>query len=304
MTKLALHMDDNNSPSWAFVDASYNTSIFPLPVGIDINVTDDLTGLDFVVIKKGDPAISSDYMPAPPSAPSPVLSISNEYFQTGDDVEFIFSAINFTNIIGFQETFEWDPDLLELEEVIDFQGNNILEEFLTNSDFVENGLLPHLLFSQTLDTLGYVDGSPLLTLKFKALADAPTAQIEILKFSDQLTPRQIVWQNPADDELYILEGEYVNGETTTSIVTTPEGLESFQIFPNPVDDKINVKALLQNSEDFEITIVNVLGQQVFSKNFDQKELLLEIGFSEFPGGTYFLSLKTADGIQTESFVKK
>ena len=78
----------------------------------------------------------------------------------------------------------------------------------------------------------------------------------------------------------------------------------FQIFPNPVEDNINVKALLRNVEDFEISIVNVLGQQVFSKNFDQKELLLEIDFSKYPAGTYFLSLKTADGIQTESFVKK
>ncbi|MFK8006034.1 MAG: T9SS type A sorting domain-containing protein [Saprospiraceae bacterium] len=304
MTKLALHIDDNNLPTWTFVDANYNSFVFPLPIGIDVNVTDNLTGLDFVAIKKGDPAISSDYMPAPASAPSPVLSISNEYFQIGDDVEFIFSALNFTNIIGFQETFEWDANLLELEEVIDFQGNNILEDLLTNSDLVENGFLPHLFYNQTLDSLGYVDGSPLMTLKFKALADAPIAQTEVLKFSDQFTPRQIVWENPDDNELYILEGEYVNGETTTSIVSAPEGLEVFQVFPNPVEDNFYVKALLQNAEDVEISIVNVLGQPVFSKKINEKELLLEIDFSEFSDGTYFLSLRTADGIQTESFVKK
>ena len=107
----------------------------------------------------------------------------------------------------------------------------------------------------------------------------------------------------ADNELYIVDGEYMNGEGTTGIVNSPSALESFQIFPNPVVDNLHVKALLQDAEDYEISIVNVLGQKVFSKNFDQKELLLEIDFEEFPGGTYFLSLKTADGIRTESFVK-
>ncbi len=62
--------------------------------------------------------------------------------------------------------------------------------------------------------------------------------------------------------------------------------------------------MLKKATGFEISIVNVLGQKVYSENFDQKELLLNIGFGEFPAGTYFLSLKTADGIQTESFVKK
>jgi len=62
--------------------------------------------------------------------------------------------------------------------------------------------------------------------------------------------------------------------------------------------------LLQNAEDYEISIVNVLGQQVFAEKINQEELHMSIDLRAFPAGTYFLSLKTADGIQTESFVKK
>ena len=104
--------------------------------------------------------------------------------------------------------------------------------------------------------------------------------------------------------LFIVEGEYLNGEGTTSIVNAPSWMESFEVFPNPTENKIYVKALFQSEGDYEILIVNLLGQKVYAEKFAQKELYLNIGFEEFPAGTYFLSLKAADGIQTESFVKK
>ena len=297
---LVLHIDDGVPNIWKCLDADYDFSMpnsNPGAISI-LNIMNNIIDADFIAIKRGDIAIDSDHMPAPASAPAPIFTISNEMFQSGDDVLFEITIENFLDIVGFQQTFKWDPAILEFETISTSAAQGVSAEVSTLE--LSQGLLPSLV---VLPPSNLPDGGLILTLKFKALSDVSTPT-EVLSFTEEIIPLQVVWQNPLDNELFIVGSEYVNGEGITGITNAPSGLESFQFFPNPVEDKLNVKALLQNAEDFEISIVNVLGQNVFSKFFDQKELSLEISFGEFPAGTYFLSLKTANGIQTESFVKK
>jgi len=296
--ELALRMDVTMQDTWLGLDEDYviGVPITSPPTSINVIATDTITDVDFIAIKRGDPAISSDYMPAPPTAPSPIFTISNETFQVGDDVQFEVTVENFSNILGFQQTFKWDPSILEFQSVDGISEFNID----VNDAEIAQGLLPTL---SLLNNPQIQDGDVIRTLNFKALANIPSLT-EVLFFSDEITARQVVWEDPSNNELFIVEGEYMNGEGTTGIVNAPAGLESFQIFPNPVEDDILVKALLQNAEDYEISIVNVLGQQVFAEKINQEELHMSIDLRAFPAGTYFLSLKTADGIQTESFVKK
>ena len=299
MTQLALRIENNIDYDWIIVDEDHvfdmSLPFSDIPTTINIDVTDSITDVDFIAIKSGDPAISSDYFPAPPNAPSPTFTISNEMFQAGDDVQFDVTVDDFSNIAGFQQTFKWDPNILEYESVSSSTGLDIL----VNDTELSQGLLPSLTLMNfnNLD-----DGEVAFTLHFKALADISNS-MEVLSFSDDITARQVVWANPTDQELFIVEGEYINGEGSTGIGTEPSALESFEISPNPIGEILNVKALLQDAENFEINVTNVLGQNVYSEIFSQKELLLHIDFSKIPSGTYFLSLKTADGIRTESFVK-
>ncbi len=295
--QLALKIDSGTPEDWKFVDADLIiTNPLSAQSYISLNVTDTITDADFIAIKSGDPAISSDYIPAPPEAPSPIFTISNEAFQVNDDVQFEVTVEDFSDIVGFQQTFKWDPSVLEFQSADGVLGIDIE----VNDAEIAQGLLPSLSGS-IMNQMQ--DGAVIMTLNFKALADV-SSPVEVLSFSDEITQRQVVWQNPVDVELFIVDAEYINGEGTTGIANAPKSLESFQIFPNPVEDDLNVKALLRNAGDFEILIVNVLGQKIYAEKFAQKELFLNIGFGEFPTGTYFLSLTTADGIQTESFVKK
>ncbi len=295
--QLALRKDVTINDHWVCLDANqvFASPFISAPTTINVNATDTITDIDFIAIKRGDPAISSDYVPAPAEAPSPIFFISNETFQAGDEVEFEVTVEDFSNIIGFQQTFKWDANVLSFESVEGFSEVN----FEWNGDLVDQGLLPTL---STRNDAPIQNGEAVMKLNFTALANISNP-IEVVSFSDDIIQKQVVWQNPADFELFIVDGEYKNGEATTRVANTPVGLESFQISPNPVEESFNVKALLQNAEDFEISIVNILGQNVFSRNFDQKELLLEIDCNEFSAGTYFLSLITADGIHTESFIK-
>ena len=290
VTQLALHEDANNITSnFDFFDTNSGSTV------VDINVTNDLTDINFNAVKTADVAISSDYMPAPSSAPSPVLTISDESFQAGDDVEFEITVEDFSDIMGIQQTFKWNPAILEYQSISTAQDATVE----INTEELDSGFLPSMIFP---NSSVFANGETLLTLHFKALANLSTPT-SVLEFSDELTPRQIVWKDASDQNLYIIGGTYINGESTTG-VSTPSALETFEIFPNPIENSINVKALLKNTADYEISIVNLLGQNVYLKKFEQKDLLLNIELGEFPAGTYFLSLKTAEGIRTESFVKK
>lgn len=297
--KLALRIDDAGiQDNWLCIDADYvfGTPLVSGSTSISVNITDTLTDVDFVGVKRGDPAISSDYMPAPVGAPTPTFFISNESFQTGDEVEFEVTVEDFSNIIGFQQTFKWDPNVLSFESIDGFSGTSVE----LNNDLINQGLLPTV---SVRNDSPIQDGEVLIKLNFTALSDVSNP-LEVVSFSDDIIQKQVVWKNPIGIDLFILDGEYKYGEATTKIINAPSGLESFQILPNPVEENFHVKVLLIDKEDFEISILNVLGQNVFSKTFDQKELFLEVGFSEFPAGNYFLRLKTADGIHTESFIKK
>ena len=58
-------------------------------------------------------------------------------------MEYEVTVEDFSNIIGFQHTFKWDPDVLTFESAEGFSGVNVE----LNDDFVNQGLLPTLSMS-------------------------------------------------------------------------------------------------------------------------------------------------------------
>ena len=196
--ELALRINNNNiQNNWIFIEADYvfsNPFVFPLGY-IEVNATDTITDADFITIKRGDPAISSDYMPAPTNAPSPIFTISNEAFQVGDDVQFEVTVEDFSNILGFQQTFKWDQSVLEFQSTAGASGINVN----VNDGEIAQGLLPTLAL-MNLDAVE--DGEAVMTITFKALVDVPNPT-EILSFTDEITARQVVWENPVNNDLFI-----------------------------------------------------------------------------------------------------
>jgi len=83
-----------------------------------MTANDTIIDVDFVAVKRGDPAISSDYMPAPTTASTPIFMIINESFQVGEEVQFEVTVEDFSDIVGFQQTFKWDPSILEFQNLI------------------------------------------------------------------------------------------------------------------------------------------------------------------------------------------
>jgi len=288
---LALRKDDGVAPNWRFL-----SSANPLMTSFEIVVNDNLNNVDFTAIKRGDPAIASDHMPAPPNAPTPIFTIAEQEFETGDPVKIEVTVDNLTDIGGMQSTFSWDPTLLEFESISGFQDLAIQ----TNTDSINQGKLSIL----TAELGNINSGVILFTLNFTAIADAPIAD-NYVKMTDEMIPRQVVWGNPGTTDLFIVEGEYIGSEVQAVAVNSlPEELASFDVFPNPVSEMLNVNVLLKEKTAFDISIVNVLGQVIFTKQFEVEELNEMVDVSGLVGGSYFLSLRTERGVVTEVFVKE
>ena len=291
IVRLATKEDDGNDPNWQFFNSNDPfTSLF------GITVTNNLENINFTAVKKGDVAISSDHIPAPPIAPTPIFAITQNEFEAGDLVKIEVNVDNLENIQGVQSTFSWDPSLLEFESI---SGQQHLQ-IISNLDFISQGQLPAL----TINNLDFIQGETLFTLEFIALADSPNLDNHV-KMTDEIIPRQAVWENPATNELFIVDGEYIENEVQpVSVNSIPSELVKFNIYPNPVDKYLNVNVLLKEITEFEISIVNVLGQLVFLNKFKTDELSDEVDLSNLRGGIYFLNLRTERGVVTEMFIKK
>lgn len=95
--------------------------------------------------------------------------------------------------------------------------------------------------------------------------------------------------------------------TITSTTETIPGLNSVALFPNPVDDQLNV-AIEWDLPRFETTarITNAQGRllEVFRLPIDQGLNVKTITADQWPAGTYFLQIDLGANVLTRPFIKK
>ncbi len=74
-------------------------------------------------------------------------------------------------------------------------------------------------------------------------------------------------------------------------------IEGFEMYPNPSDDVLNIKA---DSPIDQVYIYNVYGQEVLQMNLPQSQ----IDISALKPGTYFVKVQVGDTTQTNKLIKK
>ncbi|MEM6967303.1 MAG: T9SS type A sorting domain-containing protein [Bacteroidota bacterium] len=293
---LRLPMSQSANENWKFCSMTPDCLV---PV-INPAANDNLV-LDFIGIKVGDPAVSADYVPAPPTAPSPIFATSAVSFQAGDEVEVKVTVADFKNIAGLQNSFSWDANLLDFQSI-----ESPVFQIESNLSMAPNGVMGvhALIFDTNIAGSGSLsDGEVLFTLKFDALAAAPSLE-QYVDITDDLIPIQTVWENPTDNELFLLQGQYITGEIPTSIYDPIAGLNQFEIFPNPVPQTLNINAAFENVQRGEVHVVDVLGRVLYTEAFNQEALNIEIDMSSFSSGNYFVSLRTAEGVASKLIFKE
>ncbi len=83
-------------------------------------------------------------------------------------------------------------------------------------------------------------------------------------------------------------------EDITSVETI-ETLTNLEVYPNPTRSLINIEATFTTFEVVEIHLMNVVGQNVWTKNVDGNSLIETIEVTAFPAGTYLLKIGTDTG---------
>lgn len=81
---------------------------------------------------------------------------------------------------------------------------------------------------------------------------------------------------------------------------------TLKVYPNPVENTLNVSLTMKKSQTVTFSIVNALGQEVLvsQKDLTGGEQTIDLNASQLAAGMYILNIKTAEGNTQQKFLKK
>lgn len=104
----------------------------------------------------------------------------------------------------------------------------------------------------------------------------------------------------------ILKLDGINNWYPINLVGFNEITESkteFSFYPNPTNNLITISYDLSNSNDAQITITNIRGQEIKQIDLGNvKTGKLDLNCEEYSSGVYFISLKTGSGVLTKKLI--
>ena len=82
-------------------------------------------------------------------------------------------------------------------------------------------------------------------------------------------------------------------------------VSNLQIAPNPFHQQLNIQLSLEQAQDLTIEISNLLGQLVFSQNWETTigENQVTLPLPSLEAGTYLLHLKSDEGVISRKIIK-
>jgi hypothetical protein len=102
---------------------------------------------------------------------------------------------------------------------------------------------------------------------------------------------------------------YVNFEVNDTYVTKIEDVlngASLKVFPNPVDENMNIQIEIRQNTNLNISVNNLLGKTIFTENKDLQEGIqtMNINLKNLPAGIYFLNLSDGQEIISHKIMKR
>lgn len=115
-----------------------------------------------------------------------------------------------------------------------------------------------------------------------------------------------VWYTGSRWAIYIEDGATAMPENITfdvmildpSLSTTDVNVDDFSLYPNPVQDQLNIST---KETITAVSIYNILGQEVIA--FDGDDVQKNINVSELSSGTYIVKIQVGDAASSRKFIK-
>lgn len=79
---------------------------------------------------------------------------------------------------------------------------------------------------------------------------------------------------------------------------------SFSLFPNPVENQLQIQLGTLLSENAKIQLFNSLGKPIAEYGMEPNQLLQNIPVEQLNAGLYFIQVKTSKGATTKKFIKQ
>lgn len=286
-----VNVDDLVNSTDALIMLSYDVGT-PLPQVFldritygfgDVNFSGETNSTDALIVLSYDVGIPVPYPvgelfcpPAPTLAP--LLSAAKLPARKGEEIIASSHPVNEKTVVGniidipllidmsqtseklgsFTATLEWDPAVLQL---VSYTGGSAegFETPVVNDQEVANGKLT----VANANPYGAAGVANILNLQFKAIGEPGSITSVAANFSALAA---------ATTFTVLLPYLNVSGETI-KLIAEAEQLQTYQIdnFPNPFNPSTTISYRLPQAAEVELTIYNVLGQQVRALVKGQRE---------------------------------
>ena len=79
-----------------------------------------------------------------------------------------------------------------------------------------------------------------------------------------------------------------------------------KMYPNPASESVNVTFSAENAENGVVSVMNLMGQTVYTSNVEVNEgyNMINIPVKQFSEGVYMVTLRTNTGISTQKLIVK
>ncbi len=246
---------------------------------------------------------------------NPVTGIFNYIYQVCTDPDFTFPCITGftqnTNIkipgLEFDKVYYWRIKAAHYTDTTDWsQARNftiINTVYLTSPAQGANaGLVPLLVWN-------WINGADQYELRYftenLSFIDTVFSDTSNFKVYKPLTPlTTYFWKVRA-----FRDGDTTNWSATWSFTSTvPQGIENYlndkniSLYPNPVNDKLNIELNLPGQSEIQISLSDLLGQAVIEQRFmlDQGVNIKTLDLKTLNKGLYILKIQS----ESSSFSKK
>jgi hypothetical protein len=289
-------------PAGGYLGSQNGTNYGTYPESRTTTLSGSETGQDFTAIRIGD-VVQEPGVPLTPFGNDPdaryagaplVWRVNDSALEKGRTIEATFRAGQLTELKGWQFGLHFDPEYLELEDLITTKALPMDPEVNFGLYQADQGNIRSLWSDAEKQSLKRDE--PVFTLRFKALQSG-------VKLSDVLRLDEAVQQSfalsPNLDEVAVMlsfDGSRAFGKEPIL----------YQNTPNPFDKETRVRFELPTDSDIQLSIHDVTGRLIQEFNGFYSEGLHEVIFNRGQLGKYsgvlYYTLRCGDFTATRRMI--
>lgn len=288
-----IHEFPDNTPPWYFINNKSWIEDKVIESSISLNnVQPDSIQVDLKVIKTGDMNNSWGRSIAEIESRTTndfIFYIEKNISPDQSLIAFSLKAEDFSQLQGFQGTFEFDPGLLEFVSIV--SGALNVNQGNLNLNILSEGFIPFVW-----DTKQGINISPdevLFTLFFRSNRKENPLNPFSLDFGSSTISAQGV---NSDGE--IIKLIYKVKKTPDNVVTKTQVLPAF---PNPGKDFFTIPLQLSNDDNVQLAVFNAQGQRIYQNSYQLVKGNRSIQLAKEQLGTagvYLIEIQIGDSIRS------